>query len=819
MDDIENRILRVYMLQPTQDDVNYVTNFEKTFDCLNWVISRFNSLDNIVLINFALISLTHNINRYFYKFDEGTLQDVREILFNSTKVREYCGDYESNTSRIMYRAQVMFFIHSYPDIWPTFWDDLCSDEYSYRFIFFIRELEESLIGLERELILKYTNIKKFIRKNNIDLTLSQFMIRHLSIQNLHSFGAYKYLLRWMDINNIFNNDVMTILDNMIKNNILVAIPISVLNVLIGRGMPIEQKIEFIENLNIINIVKNIIESTEDIYVIREIAYLVNTTGKFIKSLELVEASINILNYSSDDVSDIVYPLLSESVKNNHDLSVKIAPILFDRLTVFFENEYEESTFSSHLADIFGRCVRSSPEFLSKYFAKLMSESQTVEQRCAFLYIAINSFHSEQHNELNLKIIKHYLPIFEDTNIDSYQKITCISYLSIIASSMCSFLEKCDVDLIFNSLLHLLTKAIEDEDLKLFVEAALQIFVKKCYKIIVITPEIIKDLIRTGSTSLIQIAGFLITNLIEDENFDEILGSSIGLLQACESENLIEALTNEFIYIRSIDSEKISDFDSFIIPFLETRFPIIQKSDELLSSFIHTIFAVQKFNSLETISKYSSYICGAKSACSLASVLNDIVLKTKKFEWIGDIMPNLTNKMIEIYTEVSVWNKENEEMILAIKLVRSFYKLFSNIISLIANETLVKFSKWTLEQITIRIDQPVIYTSMLDFALSLGKVDVDLASQFVQPSLLFLQYPEIYELDTKVCKSTFKISRNLHYIILTKKPEDTVLLMSFKHYGMSEDFYHEYLKYLHLPTSQKSKLSSEIIKRMQMQFNI
>lgn len=171
------------------------------------------------------------------------------------------------------QSLTLLFIHVYPTIWPTFFKDMMAlakaptgGSHEKAADFFVRlciSIDEEIARLDiprtRQEVIRNTNIKDTMRMGDVQLLasywfelLQEFRSTNANIAQLvlKNIGSY---IAWMDISLVVNDQVMSVLYELLGDANLRIPACECLADVISKGMLPMDKLNMIQMLNIVDV--------------------------------------------------------------------------------------------------------------------------------------------------------------------------------------------------------------------------------------------------------------------------------------------------------------------------------------------------------------------------------------------------------------------------------------------------------------------------------------------------------------------------------------------------------------------------------------
>ncbi|CRH02409.1 exportin-1, putative [Plasmodium relictum] len=273
MDELEVAILCLYGNQNSSISKNeaqkYCENFQSNIDCWKYCISKFLTTDKLEVKFFCI----HVINEKLQNLKLEDLLVIKSSLFTYLE-KKYV---TANEDSCVVNKILQLYLSLIEVLYPNNMNDafkflinliMLSNDINIKTIyinFFVKLM--NMLDIEyidnvytKKSVQTITNLKEAIKENDLPLIVECFyFIMNLNIEELSALSIFtlsKYV-SWIDINYVANDKILTFIYQCLNSlNSISEASYCFLTALIRKGMNPLNKIQFIENINIICVIEN-----------------------------------------------------------------------------------------------------------------------------------------------------------------------------------------------------------------------------------------------------------------------------------------------------------------------------------------------------------------------------------------------------------------------------------------------------------------------------------------------------------------------------------------------------------------------------------
>ncbi|KAG0985485.1 hypothetical protein G6F29_003983 [Rhizopus arrhizus] len=317
---------------------------------------------------FALQVLENTLQNNFDSLDSNAVEYIRRNMMQYLG-REFVDNIAASTEESFIRNKVaqsltLLFVHVYPTIWPSFFKDMVSlakapngGSHEKAADFFVRlciSIDEEIARLDiprtRDEVIRNTNIKDTMRLGDVQLLasfwfelLQEFKTTNMGIAQLvlKNIGSY---IAWMDISLVVNDQVMSVLYELLGDANLRIPACECLADVISKGMLPLDKLNMIQMLNIVDILGRL-DLAEPEFV-EHVARLVNVLGTELCKI-YTEVSLSAEGKAGAwSLIEQITPYLLKFLSNEYDdTSSAVFPFVNDMLYIFKKQKRQIQPFS------------------------------------------------------------------------------------------------------------------------------------------------------------------------------------------------------------------------------------------------------------------------------------------------------------------------------------------------------------------------------------------------------------------------------------------------------------------------------------------
>ncbi|CEP16433.1 hypothetical protein [Parasitella parasitica] len=317
---------------------------------------------------FALQVLENTLRNKFEALDNTAIEYIQQTMMEYLR-REFVdntsGSEESFIRNKAAQALTILFTHVYPTTWPSFFKDMIAvtktpagtHSHEKAADFFLRlciSIDEEIgrmdIPRTREEVIRNTNIKDTMRLGDIQLLASSWFdllqefrsanpsIAQLALKNIGSFVA------WMDISLVVNDQVMSVLYELLSDANLRIPACECLADVISKGMLPMDKLNMFEMLNITDILSRLDLSEPEF--VEYVARLINALGTELCKIYAETSLPNEKKQTTWNMIEQVTPYLLKFLANEYDdTSSAVFPFVNDMLYIYKRQKKSMQSFS------------------------------------------------------------------------------------------------------------------------------------------------------------------------------------------------------------------------------------------------------------------------------------------------------------------------------------------------------------------------------------------------------------------------------------------------------------------------------------------
>ncbi|GAN04674.1 tRNA exportin [Mucor ambiguus] len=317
---------------------------------------------------FSLQVLENTLRNKFETLDNAAVEYIQQTMMEYLR-REFVdnttGSEESFIRNKAAQSLTLLFTHVYPTIWPSFFKDMIAvaktpsgtPSHEKAADFFLRlciSIDEEIARMDiprtREEVIRNTNIKDTMRLGDIQLLASFWFdllqefrsanpsIAQLALKNIGSFIA------WMDISLVVNDQVMSVLYELLSDTNLRISACECLADVISKGMLPADKLNMLQMLNITDVLGRLDMSEPEF--VEYVARLINALGTELCKIYADTSLPNEGKQAAWNMIEQVTPYLLKFLANEYDdTSSGVFPFVNDMLYINLR------IFAEHIAMI------------------------------------------------------------------------------------------------------------------------------------------------------------------------------------------------------------------------------------------------------------------------------------------------------------------------------------------------------------------------------------------------------------------------------------------------------------------------------------
>ncbi|KAI7892452.1 armadillo-type protein [Mucor mucedo] len=318
---------------------------------------------------FSLQVVENTLRNRYDSLDAAAVQYIQQTMMEYLR-REFVDNTNIGSEEAFIRNKAaqsltILFTHVYPTVWPSFFKDMIalaktpSDTPSHEKAadFFLRlciSIDEEIARMDiprtREEVIRNTHIKDSMRVGDIQLLaafwfdlLQEFKstkptIAQLALKNIGSYIA------WMDISYVVNDQVMTVLYELLANEALRIPACECLADVISKGMLPMDKLNMLQMLNITDMLPRLDLSEPEF--VEYVARLINALGTELCKI-YTEVSLPAEGKAAAwTMIEQVTPYLLRFLANEYDdTSSAIFPFVNDMLYIYKKQKKQQQPLS------------------------------------------------------------------------------------------------------------------------------------------------------------------------------------------------------------------------------------------------------------------------------------------------------------------------------------------------------------------------------------------------------------------------------------------------------------------------------------------
>ncbi|KAH0786373.1 pre-tRNA nuclear export protein [Histomonas meleagridis] len=790
--------------------------FQDSPDALNWALGTYINQQDNVLATYALMIFKRMCQFHFSMLSPEVVNQIRNILFN----REY---HQAHISQGTFKnrvtdAQVAFMWHVYPEPYGNFWDDLFSLDRSEIFEF-IQSLCSYASILNGNDNLIYNKIKDAMRETGNDNRVASFVIELMREGNADAYKCFAHFSKWININYLLSQEGFQCIIDGFNSPQLCQYSLDIYIQLVTRGMPPEQKLSVINNINIREKI-GFITSTENppIELLISAARAINATGlELINEQPILEDYLNValmfIRVENDDISEGVISLFHSTAKKYPQYHQFLLGELINRFETFFRVHSNEMIsldgFAEQLVMVIHSIVMSN---VNAAMSQINSISQgnfyeNLPKAAAIIHIVSNSltYKDESHRQIISNFINIFAPIMQVPPPEiAPLHLYCISEFVKFFIPASPLFGPDIFAYIFNGLNGIIQNN-EIMDVRMTISSLLKTFVEKLQNKIPFDPNQIYFYVQTCNPDLVSAAAILICNLREGQM--EIFQQSLDRLKefVANSENKFYAYEVILSFIHSIKYFDKAPHVQIIGPFIEQTFPEFFEIDPLLASCIRASYSSLGPFSRDLILRVIPQIkpMFKLSLTAVCSALMALVIDKADNRWICDFLPHISQLVLANFDSVVDWTAKTEENKETLDMICKYLKLITKLLKIspqcIVPQTYENLCQFTNKTFNNNFDIPILMMAIIDMLMQLIGNDLNTVVNFAPMTLSFLYSSKFDPLSNEwfdLCKRVM----NFHIALLNKEKQNAVQLIaeSFKRYGANDDLIRGYLAILESP---------------------
>ncbi|CAO3695345.1 unnamed protein product [Rhizopus microsporus] len=304
---------------------------------------------------------------------ENTLQTRFDTLDSNAFVdNNSASNEESFIRNKVAQSLTLLFIHVYPTIWPTFFKDMMAlakaptgGSHEKAADFFVRlciSIDEEIARLDiprtRQEVIRNTNIKDTMRMGDVQLLasywfelLQEFRSTNANIAQLvlKNIGSY---IAWMDISLVVNDQVMSVLYELLGDANLRIPACECLADVISKGMLPMDKLNMIQMLNIVDVLARLDLSEPEF--VEYVARLVNVLGTELCKIYTEPSLPTEGKATAWAMIEQITPYLLKFLANEYDdTSSAVFPFVNDMLYILKKQKKQMQAFSQGQHEFLG----------------------------------------------------------------------------------------------------------------------------------------------------------------------------------------------------------------------------------------------------------------------------------------------------------------------------------------------------------------------------------------------------------------------------------------------------------------------------------
>ncbi|KAL4210844.1 pre-tRNA nuclear export protein [Rhizopus azygosporus] len=325
---------------------------------------------------FALQVLENTLQTRFDTLDSNAVDYIRRNMMEYLG-REFVDNNSASNEESFIRNKVaqsltLLFIHVYPTIWPTFFKDMMAlakaptgGSHEKAADFFVRlciSIDEEIARLDiprtRQEVIRNTNIKDTMRMGDVQLLasywfelLQEFRSTNANIAQLvlKNIGSY---IAWMDISLVVNDQVMSVLYELLGDANLRIPACECLADVISKGMLPMDKLNMIQMLNIVDVLARLDLSEPEF--VEYVARLVNVLGTELCKIYTEPSLPTEGKATAWAMIEQITPYLLKFLANEYDdTSSAVFPFVNDMLYILKKQKKQMQAFSQGQHEFLG----------------------------------------------------------------------------------------------------------------------------------------------------------------------------------------------------------------------------------------------------------------------------------------------------------------------------------------------------------------------------------------------------------------------------------------------------------------------------------
>lgn len=768
-----------------QESISYLQTLNESIDALGWCITNYPHFKTATAQKFTLIMCKNwCIGRWNEITDELKVL-VKELLFNFV-----VHDFErlsQDFQNLVCDAQCMFMWKSYPNIWPTFWNDLLTFQ-PYLILHFLEAFCSHTSLLSFDANETFTIIKEAMRSQGIDVQITQYVISLIDYGSPLPFYILASLFRWVNLDNFLNDENI---NEILKGFNLIETTtetIYVLTTLVQRNMTDDIKLTLIDLLRIPSRIIGYMSSEANNSILYASANLIEVTGTYLiktdKVIAFFQIALALLNNQDDQIAASIAPFILQFVKEYpEDYLMLTFKVVFSRLQHFNEQLLkEDDSLGEMLLDILRVFIRINPEETYLFLFSICQSMEMVEEipHCITLLQILN----EQPKP---DFVQFFEPLMSITPpLSSLQSKAICCFIQYFTSVNQHF-EDSIVSNFFDTVLNIIftdeTQSLTHSFLK---------FVKSVSARISFNTDIVLDMVKSLNSDLITISSLLICRL---DNGLEMFSHSLNYLM----QNVTDEV-NSFVlpmkFIQAIPYHEGAPHLNLVITTLNEIFPYVKSDDYALSIFIKSCSRSLGNESIEMVNKCIEFALEPLSITELCI----IGLKIDN-HFITSFAPRVLN----IMNNIDDWSVNNDETHEAFILFSKYLDLVSKNITQVNIDTL----KQVLEFIQVKLNTTlsprlieIIHQFLINAAKDIPQPILDNFGESIFNVFLSREFNPQFPGWSKVCNKILK----LHNILLNVLPNETtsVIEQAFLKLSATPEMVIEYIQLFSLQPRNRNE---------------
>lgn len=681
-------------------------NFQLTLDNLNQFcnskdgfIFLINNLPNFQNVASKKISLIVCKNWCLFKWDEIPNEfrnQIKALLF-SILIQNF-DEMPQDIRNIIGDSQCSFMWNTYPDEWPTFWEELLQ-MHPYVILNFLTAFCSYTSTLNYDSNDTFTRVKSSIRERNSDALILSFVFSviknaftNLSRNVQIPFKILTSLIHWIPLNLILNNDSMATIINALNNPLTTANAFDALTSLIERGMESEMKMQIIDLLQIPPRVISLICNDADDNILYSAAQLIENTGSFLinysseKVLPFYHISLQLLTNKDNNISGCVAPFIQQYTRRNPDVSSIVLNVSYPRLKdyyfytfesdLFIDENVEDEAYCEMLFAIIRVCFQADPDDSLSFLLSICESIDVVNQmsHCIALIEILNDQKPQP------EFVKFFEPLLSlSPPLSPHQTKALSSYVRFFSSVAGSF-EASAITNFFTRISEFVLCPMIKEEARSILSFSLLGFTKK-YQNFYFDQSVIFSFVRSFDSNLAQISALLISRLDSKEFFDTFQSCLSHLFSELQSDQGLCPLVLNFI--KSLSYVEGSPHIPIIQNFLSQIQSFVKTNDELQARFIRACFASLGPESSKLITDCipdSKERLSISALCEVTTAIVKLLANQTNIDSAFNLLNHMFDSFISCFNEIDDWTIVNDSSIEIIEMVNNYLTLVESIIS-------------------------------------------------------------------------------------------------------------------------------------------